>query len=101
MCASAAARARNVGKIFCATDGLALSFMQLMDVFGQRVGRRTPLQLRLFSRHVAKLIVREEHRQQAKLPMRFRTPTPRVPSWKPKFPDYREGLDQVIDAWGN
>lgn len=80
MCASAAARARNVGKIFYATDGLAVSFMQLMDVFAQRVGRPTPLPLRLCTKPVAKLIVREEHRQQAKLPMRLRTPTPRVPS---------------------
>ena len=30
-----------------------------------------------------------------------RAPTPRVPGWKPKFPDYREGLDQVIEAWGD
>ena len=28
-------------------------------------------------------------------------PAPRVPGWKPKFPDYREGLDQIIEAWGD
>jgi hypothetical protein len=39
--------------------------------------------------------------QQAALPMPPRAPMPRVPGWKPKFPDYRVGLDQVIEAWGN
>jgi hypothetical protein len=28
-----------------------------------------------------------------------RAPSPRVPRWKPKFGDYREGLDQIIEAW--
>jgi hypothetical protein len=23
-----------------------------------------------------------------------------VPGWKPAFPDYGKGLDQVIQAWG-
>jgi hypothetical protein len=23
-----------------------------------------------------------------------------VPGWKPKFPDYRVGLDQIIETWG-
>ncbi len=97
----ATARPRNVGKIFYATDGLAVSFMQLMDAFAHRVGRRTPLHLPMFSKPLAKVIVREEHMQQAALPMPPRAPTPRVPGWKPEFPDYREGLDQIIGAWGN
>ena len=29
-----------------------------------------------------------------------RAPSPRVPRWKPKFGDYRQGFDQVIEAWG-
>jgi hypothetical protein len=74
--------------------------MQLMDAFAHRVGRRTPLHLPLFSKPFAKAIIREEHMQQVALPMPHRAPTPRVPGWKPKFLDYREGLDQVIEAWG-
>ena len=97
----AAARLRNVGKIFYATDGLAVSFMQLMDAFAHRVGRRTPLHLPLCSKPFAKVIIREEHMQQVALPMPPRAPRPRVPGWRPKFSDYREGLDQVIEAWGN
>jgi nucleoside-diphosphate-sugar epimerase len=97
----AAARQRNAGKLFYATDDLAVSFMQLMDSFAHRVGRRTPLHLPLFSKRLAKMIIREEHMQQAALPMPLRSPTPRVPGWKAKFPDYRAGLDQVIDAWGD
>ena len=97
----AAAKTRNVGRILFATDGHAVSFTQLMDAFARRVGRRTALHLPLFSKPLAKVIIREEHMQQVALPMPPRAPTPRVPGWKPKFPDYREGLDQIIEAWGN
>jgi nucleoside-diphosphate-sugar epimerase len=97
----AAARPRNEGRILYATDGHAIPFMQLMDAFARRVGRRTPLHLPLFSKPLARVIVREEHMQQAALPMPPRAPLPRVPNWKPKFPDYRDGLDQVIADWGD
>lgn len=97
----AAAYPRNAGKTFYATDGHAVSFMQLMDAFAHRVGRRTPLHLPQFSKLLAKAIIREDHMQQTALPMPRRVPTPRVPRWKAKFPDYRKGLDQVIDDWGS
>jgi len=97
----AAARPRNAGKIYYATDGRAVSFTQLMDAFAHRVGRRTPLHLPLFTKSLAKVIIGEEHMQQTALPMPPRAPTPRVPGWKPRFPDFREGLDQVIESWGH
>jgi len=96
----AAAKPRNAGKILYATDGHAVSFMRLMDAFAHRVGRRTPLHLPLCSKPLARAIIRVEHMQQTALPMPPRAPTPRVPGWKPTFSDYREGLDQVIEAWG-
>jgi nucleoside-diphosphate-sugar epimerase len=95
-----AAIPRNEGKILYATDDQRVSFMKFMDAFAHRVGRRTPLHLPLFLKPLAKVIVREEHMQQAALPMPPRAPMPRVPGWKPKFPDYRVGLDQIIETWG-
>ena len=95
----AAAKPRNAGRTLYATDGTPVSFMHLMDAFAHRVGRRTPLHLPALSKPMARLIVREEHMQQAALPMPAGAPTPRVPGWKPRFADYREGLDQVIEAW--
>ena len=95
----AAARPRNVGRILYATDGRAVSFTQMMDAFAHRVGRRNPLHLPLYSKPLAKVIIREEHMQQAALAMPPRPPTPRVPGWKPEFSDYREGLDHVIETW--
>jgi hypothetical protein len=88
-----------VGKVIYATDGTAVSFRRLMDAFAHRVGRPHPLHLPSWSKLLADLIIREEHMQQVKLSMPDRAPTPRVPGWKPKFPDYREGLDQVAEAW--
>lgn len=95
----AAGTPRNAGKILYGTAGPAVSFMQLMDAFAHRVGRRRPFHLPLWSEPFAKVIVREEHMQQAALSMPPRAPLPRVPGWKPQFPDYREGLDQVVEAW--
>ena len=95
----AAARPRNAGKVLHATDGHAVPFIQLMDAFAQRVGRRSPLHLPLFLKPLAKVIVREEHMQQAALSMPPRAPKPSVPGWKPKFPNYRGGLDQILEAW--
>jgi len=95
----AAARLRNEGRTLYATDGHAVSFTTLMDAFAHRVGRQTPLHLPLFSKPLAKVIIREEHMQQTALAMPPRAPMPRVPGWKPKFADYRSGLDQVIEAW--
>ena len=97
----AAAKPRNVGKMLYATDGHAVSLMTLMDSFARRVGRRTPLHLPLLSKPIAKVIIREEHMQQTALGMPPRVPSPRVPEWKPRFPDYRKGLDQVIETWSN
>ena len=95
----AAARPRNAGKMLYATDGHAVPFMCLMDAFARRVGRRTPLHLPLFAKPFAKVIVREEHMQQVALCMPPGAPAPRVPGWKPGFPDYRKGLDQLIGDW--
>lgn len=97
----AAGRPGNVGKILYATDGRAVSFMRLMDAFAHRVGRRTPLHLPWYSKLLAKVIIREEHMQQTALGMPRRAPSPRVPRWKPRFPDYRNGLDQIIQVWGD
>lgn len=97
----AAARPANAGRIFYATDGLAVAFMKLMDAFAHRVGRKTPLHLPSFSGLLARLIIAPEHMQQVALAMPPGTPTPRVPGWKPRFPDYRKGLDQVIQDWGD
>ena len=61
----------------------------------------TPLHLPSCSKPLATVIIGEEHMQQTALPMPSGTPTPRVKGWKPKFADYRDGLDQVIRTWGN
>ncbi len=96
----AAARAGNAGSVLYATDGHPIPFRTLMDAFARRVGRRNPLHLPLFAKPLAKVIIREEHMQQTALAMPARAPSPSVPGWKPRFADYRDGLDEVIAAWG-
>jgi nucleoside-diphosphate-sugar epimerase len=97
----AAGRPQNKDKILYAADGNAVSFMELMDAFAHRVGRQTPLHLPSYSKLLARVIIREEHMQQVALRMPAGVLTPRVPRWKPRFPDYRKGLDQVIETWGD
>lgn len=94
-----AARPRNAGQTFYATSGEAVSFKQFMDAFAHRVGGARPLHLPLFSKPLARVIIREEHMQQTALAMPPRAPRPRVPGWTPQFPDFRKGLDAVIAAW--
>ncbi|MET0658554.1 MAG: hypothetical protein ABW110_10420, partial [Steroidobacteraceae bacterium] len=96
-----AAKSGVAGKIYYATDGRAVSFTQFMDAFAHRVGRSKPLHLPLYSQPLARWIIAKEHMQQTALPMPPRTPMPRVRGWKPKFVDYRKGLDQVIHAWSD
>ncbi len=95
----AAASRRNAGRILYAISGKPVSFMQFMDDFARRMGKRFPLHVPLIARPAIKLLVREEHMQQAALGMPARAPSPRVPGWKPAFPDYRDGLDQIVEAW--
>lgn len=95
----AAARVHNASRILYATDGVPLSFRLLMDAFAHRVGRSKPLHLPSWSKLVAELIIREEHMQQVSLSMPRLAPAPRVPGWKPRFSDYRQGVDEVVEAW--
>jgi nucleoside-diphosphate-sugar epimerase len=95
----AAAKSRVASKTYYATDGRAVSFMKFMDAFARRVGRPKPLHLPLYSQPLARLIIRKEHMQQTALAMPLPAPSPRVPGWKPKFANYRKGLDHVIEAW--
>jgi nucleoside-diphosphate-sugar epimerase len=95
----AAAQPRNAGKMFYATDGKPLSFMQLMDDFARRVGRRVPLHVPRLVAPLMRPIVRSEHVQQCELGMSSRAPRPGVPGWKPRVTDYRAGLDEIIATW--
>ena len=95
----AAARARNAGKSYYATDRRAVAFEQFMDIFAHRVGRASPLHLPRLTHLLARVIIREEHMQQTALAMPARAPSSRVPGWEPKYPDFRKGLDQIIHAW--
>ena len=95
----AAARAGKVGKTWYATDGHAASFDDFMDDFAHRVGCARPLHLPLLSRRLARVIIRTEHMQQTALAMPPQASSPRVPGWRVRFADYRNGFDQVIKAW--
>jgi len=95
----AAASRRNAGRVLYATDERPLPFMQFMDDFARRVGRRFPLHAPKIAKPLMKLVVREEHMQQVALAMPANPPRPRVPGWKPAFTDHRAGLEQVIGAW--
>jgi len=95
----AAGRPKHAGNIYYATDRRPVSFERFMDAFARRVGRERPLHLPLVSNLLARVIIRQEHMQQTALRMPPRPPLPQVPGWKPTFRDYRQGLDQVIEAW--
>jgi nucleoside-diphosphate-sugar epimerase len=94
-----AGRARNAGEVFYATDGAPVAFRQFMDDFARKVGNPFPLHVPRIATALIKLVVRKEHMQQVALAMPSQAPLPRVPGWKPRYADYREGLDQTLAAW--
>lgn len=95
----AAAALRQRGQTFYATDGHPLPFMKFMDGFAHRVGRSCPLHVPKLASPLMRLVVHEEHMQQAALSMPAQPPAPMVPGWQPAFADYGAGLDQVVDTW--
>jgi nucleoside-diphosphate-sugar epimerase len=95
----AAARVRNAGKTFYATDGRPLSFMQFMDDFARKLGRRMPLHVPRLAAPLMRLVVRKEHVQQCDHAMPAQAPRPSVPGWKPLHADYRSCQDEIIAAW--
>lgn len=95
----AAAKPRHAGRLFYATDGHPLPFRTFMDAFARRVGRAHPLHLPAIAKPLARAIIREEHMQQTAYGMPPDAPRPTVPGWRPRFADYREGLDDVVAAW--
>jgi nucleoside-diphosphate-sugar epimerase len=95
-----AARAGNSGKVFYATDGTPVAFSQFMDDFARRVGNPFPSHVPRIATGLIKLVVRKEHMQRVALTMPAQKPLPRVPGWKPRYADYRDGLDQTLTDWG-
>ena len=95
----AAAKAQNAGRTLYAIGGPPVSFLQFMDDFARRLGTRFPLHVPRIAEPLFKLVVRKEHMQQVALAMPARAPSPRVPGWKPTWPAYPQGLDQIILAW--
>jgi len=95
----AAAKGRHAGKTFYATDGTPLSFMQFMDDFARKWGRRVPLHVPRVAAPLMRLVVRKEHVQQCDHAMPTQAPKPSVPGWKPRHTDYRACQDEIIAAW--
>jgi nucleoside-diphosphate-sugar epimerase len=94
-----AANPRHAGKTFYATAGGAVPFMRFMDYFARGIGKRCPLHIPLLAAPVMQLIVRKEHMQQVALAMPSEPPRPQLPRWKPKFADYRRGIDSLLADW--
>jgi nucleoside-diphosphate-sugar epimerase len=95
----ATAKPRHAGRLFYATDGHPLAFRTFMDAFARRVGRAHPLHLPALAKPLARAIIREEHMQQTAYGMPAGAPRPGVPGWRPRFADYRAGLDDAVAAW--
>lgn len=95
----AAAKPRNAGRTYYATDGHPLSFRAFMDTFARRVGRAHPLHLPALAKPLARVIIREEHMQQTDFAMPAQPPRPAVPGWRPRYPDCRAALDGIVTAW--
>ena len=95
----AAATPPKSGRLHYASDEHPLAFRELMDDFARLVGNPLPLHLGGAFRLTAWVIIRREHMQAVKVGVPATPPRPPVPGWKPAYPDYREGLAQVMSEW--
>ena len=93
-----AATRRPAGPVVYATDDEPASFADFMDHFARLVGRSRPLHIPGVARHLVSLVVTEPHKEQCELAFDARA-MPRLPGFTPQYPDYRAGLQQVIEAW--
>ena len=93
-----AAATRPAERVLYATDGTAVSFADFMDEFAHRVGRSHPLHLPRVTRPLVHAVVRESHQQMVDL-AQPRDLTPKLSGFTPDHPDYRGGIDDVIEAW--
>jgi hypothetical protein len=93
-----AATSRPAGPLLYATDDTPASFADFMDSFAHGVGRRRPLHLPDFTRQLVRAVVREPHQQMVDLAANGPA-SPRLPGFTARYPDYRAGLDQVVEAW--
>lgn len=93
-----AAARRPEGPVLYATDGRLASFADFMDHFARRVGRSRPLHIPGIAGPLMRPVVRSAHQQMVDLAA-TRTAMPQVPGFTPRYPDFRAGLDQVLEAW--
>jgi hypothetical protein len=93
----AASRAQT-GRVMYATDDQPASFAAFMDFFARRAGNPIPLHLPAASRMLSHLVVSEAHMEMVDIGVRGPA-TPSLPGFRPRFADYRAGLEQVIAAW--
>lgn len=93
-----AASSRPTSTLLYATDDSPAPFADFMDHFARGVGRGRPLHLPDITRQLVRAVVREPHQQMVDLAA-VGIAAPRLPGFTPRYPDYRAGLDQVLEAW--
>jgi nucleoside-diphosphate-sugar epimerase len=93
-----AAQRRPGGRVTYASDGTPVSFADFMDRFARLVGRSRPLHLPRASRPLARLVIGEPHLEMLEMAVSG-PPSPRLPGWRPRVGDYRDGLAEVMRAW--
>ncbi|MEP7283507.1 MAG: hypothetical protein ABI696_16130 [Rubrivivax sp.] len=95
----AAASPRQAGRTLHAVGGAPVPFMRFMDDFARKLGNRCPLHVPRVAAPLFKILIRIEHMQQVELTMPARPPSPRVPKWRPAWPDHRVAQDRIVEAW--
>ncbi len=93
-----AAQRRPAGRLTYASDGTPASFADFMDHFAHLVGRSRPLHLPAASRPFVQLVVREPHMEMVEMAATGPA-APRLPGWRPRVTNYRDGLAEVVRTW--
>lgn len=93
-----AAARRPAGKTYYVTDDRPASFAAFGDHFAHLVGNPLPTHLPRLSKPFAQFVVAETHMQMVEIGVRGPA-SPRLPGFRPRYPDYRVGLEAVVETW--
>lgn len=91
------------GAIFNVVDGVPVSFADFIDRFALTLGRKPPGRIPMWLTPVALvLVVTPQQVDLLNLSTTVGGDSFRKQfGWTPRYPSYREGLQQTVDTWGS
>ncbi len=88
------------GQAFNVVDGSPVGFSEVMDTLGLLTVNRRPFHIPTWAEIPARLTIRSQQQELLKLSTTVNSDKFRQTfGWSPRYPSYKQGLDQVLETW--